>query len=163
MIDEGYIKFNCDWDNSTLSVSEALLRKLNDYRDLLVKRNMIGKIHDGPGFGNISVRYNNGFLISGSDTGHLKTLTKRDIAFVTSVDVQKNKVFCVGETIASSESMSHAVIYNTTNANAVIHIHHNHLWKALFIKSRQRIKTLPMALRQWHGPLNIWLKNQMKI
>ncbi|MBI9068674.1 MAG: class II aldolase/adducin family protein [Salinivirgaceae bacterium] len=132
MIDDGYIKYNCNWKKQAINVPDEVLKNLNEFRSKLVQKNMIGKIPDGPGFGNISVRFNHGFLITGSNTGHLTELTASDLAFVNKVDVKYNSLWCIGESIASSESMTHAVIYQ--QANAVIHIHCKSLWQKFLFR-----------------------------
>lgn len=129
-IDEGYIKYNSNWNCQKILVPEKTLQEINDVRNKLVKMNMIGKIPNGPGFGNISIRVDaDAFFISATDTGHLSQLTESDISEVYKTDVEKNTVWCKGEKNASSESMTHSVIYNVdVNSKAVIHIHHKAMW-----------------------------------
>lgn len=134
MNNEGYIKFLCDWTKNAIELPAALLDEINAYRNKLRKKQMIGKIPNGPGFGNISVRFRHGFVITGSNTGHIKKLSKSDLAYVQNIDVAKNEVSCQGETIASSESMSHGIIYKLPRANAVIHIHDKKMWETLLHK-----------------------------
>ncbi len=133
IIDEGYIKYQCSWEKEAISVSENLLAEINEVRNRLVALNMIGKIPDGPGFGNISVRTSeNDFIISGTNTGHLKELTIEHLSLVNKVDITNNKVWCKGISQASSESMTHAAIYKKLNdVHAVIHIHHKEMWNEL--------------------------------
>jgi len=132
-IDEGYIKYKAFWNKKAITIDSVLLNELNRIRSLLVNYHMIGKIPNGPGYGNISVRSTEDcFLISGTNTGHLSKLESKDISLVTHVNVDTNSVWNSGETQASSESMSHAVIYKEkTKVNAVIHIHYNRLWEKL--------------------------------
>jgi len=131
--DEGYIKFNLNWKEKTFDFSDNEFTQLNLYRNNLVELGLIGLYPDGIGFGNISIRQaNNRFIISGSATGGIKNLTKEHYALVTEYNLQNNHVICKGLTKASSESMSHAAIYQSnTNVNAVIHIHHQKLWEKL--------------------------------
>jgi hypothetical protein len=130
MIDEGYVKFNPNWDKSEIKVNTRLLEELNIYRTKLIGQNMIGKIPNGPGFGNISIKHTEGFLISGTNTGHLPLLQCSDMALVNKWDIAENTVWCKGETCASSETMSHAVIYDANpKVQAVIHIHHFTFWE----------------------------------
>lgn len=133
-MDEGYIKFTCNWEKKPIKLRDSDLFKINTYRSKLIQQNMIGKISNGPGFGNISIKTADGFVITGSNTGHKNSLSISDCALVNYVDINKNRVACIGQTIASSESMTHAVIYKNTMAHAVIHIHHKNLWKLLLNK-----------------------------
>jgi L-ribulose-5-phosphate 4-epimerase len=107
---------------------------LNYWRQEMYKLRLIGAYENGIGFGNISIRKKNTnqFYISGSATGNFHELDNRHYALVTDVFIEKNLLFCSGANIASSESMSHAVIYQTCpNINGVIHVHSLSLWKRL--------------------------------
>ena len=128
--DEGYIKFNINWNQNQFDFTDKDFQNLNHYRDKLFELGLIGAYSDGIGFGNLSVRYNkNQFIISGSATGNFKNLSKDHFALVTDFDILKNNVHCIGLTKASSESLSHAAIYNSNpEVNAVIHIHHKDMW-----------------------------------
>lgn len=132
-MDEGYIKFQAHW-TKTPPLSYALIDQLNHWRQEMYQRGFIGAYPNGIGFGNISHRFpqEEQFLISGSTTGNIEQLTAAHYAKVTAVDVDKNTLYCEGNTIASSESMSHAVIYQTCpTIRAVIHVHHLAMWKKL--------------------------------
>lgn len=135
-MDEGYIKYSAEWIKTNIEISDSVLNKINFYRSKLIAAGLIGKIPNGPGFGNISVRtQNNKFIITGSDTGGLKTLEKSHLAEVFKVDIKNNKVWCKGLTVASSESMSHYAIYKVKHEiNSVIHIHSSKLWKIFMEK-----------------------------
>lgn len=134
-MDEGYIKFNCDWEK-TEPLHFSKIEKLNTWRQQLYEVNFLGVYPDGIGFGNVSQRSENGkFIISGSKTGRFKELSETHYAEVLDFDIQKNWVKCEGASIASSESMSHAVIYkNYPSINAVFHVHHLELWEKLLWK-----------------------------
>ncbi|MEM9391149.1 MAG: class II aldolase/adducin family protein, partial [Bacteroidota bacterium] len=93
----------------------------------------IGVYKNGIGFGNISSRLeNNHFLISGSATGGITELNKDHYTVVTSYNLNQNNLTCKGPIKASSESLSHAVIYEcSSSVNAVIHVHSMKLWSEL--------------------------------
>lgn len=133
-MDEGYIKFTADWQESA-PLPTALLQELNEYRQRVFDLGLIGAYDNGIGFGNISKRhpeYPEQFLISGSATGNFATLTGEHYALVTAVDIDANSLDCKGPTIASSESMSHAVIYQELPwVQGVIHIHNLEMWHRL--------------------------------
>ena len=130
MHDEGYIKFKANWIKKK-ALPDQRVEGIRHWRNLLFKEGLIGVYPDGIGFGNISQRYfSNQFIISGSATGHLPELQAEHFSLVTHFDIDQNKVTCEGPIIASSESMSHAVIYQECpEVNAVIHIHHLGWWE----------------------------------
>lgn len=144
-IDEGYIKYKCNWSKSKIELDDIVLSDINTYRDSLVQWNMIGKIPDGPGFGNLSLMADSGgFFISGTNTGHLNTLQAAHMALVNKVSINENTVWCSGELQASSESMTHAAIYNKLETvKAVIHIHHKQLWEKLMFDMPTTDKNIP--------------------
>lgn len=132
-MDEGYIKFRANW-TKTAPLLPDLIQDINYWRNEMYQMGLIGAYENGIGFGNISYRLNKEgqFLISGSATGNYKKLTHEHYAKVLSFDLHKNTLACEGAILASSESMSHAVIYQECPAiNAVIHVHHLELWKKL--------------------------------
>ena len=132
-MDEGYIKFKAHWQKST-AFPAVNFQNLNHWRNTMYEHQLIGAYSNGIGYGNISERIpgSHQFYISGSATGNLAQLTEQNYAKVIGIDLPTNSLTCVGPTIASSESMSHAVIYQTCDwVNAVIHIHHLDLWKKL--------------------------------
>ena len=131
-MDEGYIKFNCNWIPSS-DIPSDKVAVLNVWREVMYKKGLIGVYPDGIGFGNISVRCDeNSFLISGSSTGALPILNESHYSLVTNYNLRTNTVTCVGPLKASSESLTHALIYECSVAtNAVIHIHNLDLWSKL--------------------------------
>lgn len=135
MIDEGYIKFNCQWQK-TGPLNNLDLGELNKWRDKLYKMNLIGAYENGIGFGNISqLEKGKRFIISGSATGNLKKLDHNHYSKVNSYDIDDNSLTCQGPVKASSESLTHASIYeNDSSVKAVIHIHNLELWRRLKYK-----------------------------
>lgn len=129
-LDEGYIKFKAYWDKTSPFANEVI-QELNAWRQRLYDVNLLGAYPDGIGFGNVSLRKTgNQFYISGSTTGNFKTLTNEHYALVTDFDLDQNEVHCSGPIIASSESPSHASLYQSVpEVNAVFHVHHFELWK----------------------------------
>lgn len=136
-MDEGYIKFQSQWNRSIPLPEETVLELINA-RQILYQHHLIGAYDNGIGFGNISQRYpekEDTFIISGSATGNIPVLTNEHFSLVTKVEVKKNLLFCDGPVIASSESMSHAVIYKECpEVSAVAHVHDLDLWKNLLHK-----------------------------
>ena len=132
MADEGYIKFQAHWEERSILIDEEILTQINQVRVMLLTEHWLGIDEAEIGFGNISVRIPNSkqFIITGSATGGIPILSVKDLSIVTSVDITQNSLNCIGETIASSESMSHSVVYaELPEVNAVIHIHSAEIWK----------------------------------
>ena len=135
-MEEGYIKFKARWDKSP-ALPLRFFKELNRWRDELYQINLIGVYENGIGFGNISQRFDDSsqFIISGSGTGNLESLKPDHYSLVTDIDIDKNLLHCKGPVIASSESMSHGVIYGESNdIHGVIHVHHKALWLKLLDK-----------------------------
>jgi ribulose-5-phosphate 4-epimerase/fuculose-1-phosphate aldolase len=135
MKETGVIKFNCNWIKEA-PMNTDLLIDLNLWRDKMFDLGFIGVNEDGIGYGNMSIRYKqNQFIITGTATGKLKNLTNQHYTKVVDYDLKKNSLTALGPIIASSESLTHAVIYEfDKNINAVIHIHNKNLWKKLMNK-----------------------------
>jgi ribulose-5-phosphate 4-epimerase/fuculose-1-phosphate aldolase len=131
-MDEGYIKFHCNWIKAE-PISINQLHDINKWRDTLYSLGLIGIYSNGIGFGNISKRLtNHTFIITGSATGGLKKLNENHYVLVNEYNLRKNCLTCTGPIKASSESLSHAAIYECSNeTNAVIHIHNFDLWEKL--------------------------------
>jgi ribulose-5-phosphate 4-epimerase/fuculose-1-phosphate aldolase len=94
----------------------------------------IGRYPNGIGFGNVSIRAgaSNEFYISGTMTGGLAELTEAHYTKVVAWDFPRNWLRCEGPIQASSESMTHAAVYERdTAARAVLHVHELELWKRL--------------------------------
>jgi len=132
-MDEGYIKFEAEWDKSP-PMPIRYFKKLNTWRKKLYDLGLIGVNPDGIGYGNLSERFDRkgSFLITGSATGKLNALTPMHYCLVSRVFPEENRIICHGPVIASSESMSHAIIYRECpEAGGVIHVHQKNLWLRL--------------------------------
>lgn len=145
MIDEGYIKFDSHWIESA-PLDDAKVDELIRWRRPLFAAGFIGHFAEiGVGYGNISVRgeRTGEFIISGTQTGHLAELDRRHFALVTACDIGRNRVESTGPVRASSESMTHAAIYELdAGIGAVVHIHHEPMWTAL----KDRLPTTAAAV-----------------
>ena len=110
-MDEGYIKFRVHWQEDA-PVDAPLLPELIRHRNLCCEHNWIGQ-------------YDNG-----SATGGVRDLSAAHISQVEKVDASSNQLWCRGPIVASSESMSHAAIYEKLpSVQGVIHIHQLELWQ----------------------------------
>lgn len=133
-IDEGYVKYESQWTHGP-GPDNAVVSLLERWRRPLFDAGLIGHYEDlGVGYGNISVRIGTGnqFAISGTQTGHLRETMAEHYAIVTDYDIDANRVSCRGPVQASSESMTHAAIYELSTAiRAIVHVHSLALWEAL--------------------------------
>lgn len=136
-IEDGVTHFNLDHSKGK-PLPEKLIREINAWRGLLRTLGWLGqdpKRYYGVGFGNVSQRLTSGrnpqFVISGTQTGHIETLTPRQYTTVVSSVPEMNAVTSKGPVKPSSESMTHAMIYRLIpNARVVFHVHAPKLWRA---------------------------------
>jgi ribulose-5-phosphate 4-epimerase/fuculose-1-phosphate aldolase len=136
-IDEGTIKFNSQWHRQPLSC--PVPPELMACRDEIHRLKLIGyDAESGVGYGNISLRTDRGILISGTQTGQIYPIHAEHFTLLTAYDLAQNQVVCYGPVNASSESMTHGVIYDANLAiGAIIHGHNLNLWATL----RDRVPT----------------------
>jgi L-ribulose-5-phosphate 4-epimerase len=134
MKDEGVIKFNCNWVQGNLP-DAALINALNEWRSRLYEKKLIGVTPDDIGYGNMSIRFReNQFIITGSTTGKIEKLSPQHYTLVTAYNINQNSLTTIGPIKASSESLTHAMIYECCkDANAVFHVHHKDLWEKLLL------------------------------
>jgi L-ribulose-5-phosphate 4-epimerase len=128
-----YTKFSSERVASEIA-SFGRLAELNAYRRKLLDLRLIGMDRNGIGFGNLSVRdgTTSNFYISGSATGGIQELTLTDCAKVVACHFARNRVRYEGSALPSSESLTHAAIYESDpTAGAVIHCHDAELWAAV--------------------------------
>ena len=162
---EGVIKFNYKWEKKPLP-SSLDIHELVSYRNKLYKHKLIGADKDGIGYGNISVMHKPAgtFIISASDTGSIKTASKYHFSLVHSVSAKKNFVSCSGMKPASSESMTHDIIYKLSpEIKCVIHVHSLKLWNKLLNK----VPTTPKSILYGTPELayevkRLWEKKDLK-
>ncbi|MGB3199621.1 MAG: class II aldolase/adducin family protein [Nodosilinea sp.] len=128
--DEGVIKYVCNWDSGP-PLADAQLTDLIMWRDRMHQAQYIGLYPNGIGYGNISLRLSaHSFIVSGTQTGHLAETTSQHYTLVDDWDIDRNTLHCTGPIQASSESLTHAALYDYSDAiGAVIHIHNHNLWQ----------------------------------
>jgi L-ribulose-5-phosphate 4-epimerase len=135
-MEEGYIKFKRTKVDD-IPVPAEHLTEITPLRDELYKLGLIGQYPD--------IRYEPDalFVITGSKTGGLETLTDQHYARVLKVDVDTNRVWYGGPIEASSESMTHRIVYlMDSTTNAVIHVHNLALWERLLNKVPTTLETV---------------------
>jgi L-ribulose-5-phosphate 4-epimerase len=129
--DDGVIKYHCDWQSGP-PITDPALADLMAWRDHLYTHGLIGVYPGGVGYGNLSHRHRErGFMISGTQTGHLPTTAPEHYAWVDDWNIAANRLHCQGPVQASSESLTHAALYEQTpEIQAIVHGHHPQLWHA---------------------------------
>lgn len=128
-----YVKFSCERARAEITPFERFA-ELNTCRRKLLELQLIGVDSTGISFGNLSVRNGatNNFYITGSATGGAPDLTPTDCSRVVAYDFERNCLRYEGTAIPSSESLTHAAIYESdAAAGGVIHCHDSALWTAL--------------------------------
>jgi L-ribulose-5-phosphate 4-epimerase len=128
-----YVKFSCECVAAEITSFDGLA-ELNAHRRKLLDLRLIGVDPHGIGFGNLSVRdgATDNFYVTGSATGGIQELTLSDCAKVVACDFETNRVRYEGSALPSSESLTHAAIYESdATAGAVIHCHDSKLWAAV--------------------------------
>jgi L-ribulose-5-phosphate 4-epimerase len=128
-----YIRFSCERVAAGISFFGGLA-ELNAYRRKLLDLHLIGVDSNGIAFGNLSVRdgATKKFYITGSATGGIHELTLANCAKVVAYDFERNQVRYEGSAMPSSESLTHAAIYESdATAGAIVHCHCSRLWAAV--------------------------------
>lgn len=138
---EGRIKFRLHWSRDE---PPSGIRKLVYWRNRLHRAGLIGAYPDGVGYGNVSVRANGGFIISGTATGVNPVTSAADFTRVTDYSIEACAVHCRGPVAASSESLTHAAVYEASPAvMAVVHAHHRGIWGSLMGKAHTTALEIP--------------------
>jgi L-ribulose-5-phosphate 4-epimerase len=128
-----YIKFTCERAGGVITAFDGLA-ELNTCRRELLHLQLVGLDSNGTGFGNLSVRdgATNNFYITGSATAGIPELSLADCARVVAYDFERNWLRYEGFAIPSSESLTHAAIYESdAKVGAIIHCHDSKLWAVL--------------------------------
>ena len=131
---KGVVKFNCYWNQVGPVITDEPFDILNYWREVLFNMDLIGAYENGVGYGNMSIRIeqSNRFFITGSSTGEIPVLDSTHYVIVESCNFDDNAVMCSGPLKASSESLTHAAIYQADpDTNAIIHVHSYELWNML--------------------------------
>jgi len=133
---EGVIKYTLDFQRQAVSASHKVLREMNACRSMMIDNGLLGQDtsrYGGYGFGNISCRSAepaSTFLITGSQTGHIKSLSNTSLSCITDINIEQNTLRAYGEIEPSSESMTHGVLYQQSDQiQAVVHVHSPDIWR----------------------------------
>ena len=140
-----YVKFTFERTGAEIGRFDQLA-ELNAYRRKLLQLRLIGVDSSGIGFGNLSVRdgATRNFYVTGSATGGLPGLSLTDCVRIVAYDFTRNWLSYEGATIPSSESLTHAAIYESDpSTSAVIHCHDSVLWATLLNRAPTTSKAVP--------------------
>lgn len=142
MVDEGAIKFNPEHRSMPLSSRHGPLAcQLIAWREILAQTRLVGQAPDrygGFGYGNVSARTGppgaprrrRGFLITATQTSGRRCMSLADFCVVESCDPRRNQVESHGESMPSSESMTHGAIYGLgAHIRFVFHTHSPVIWE----------------------------------
>lgn len=127
---EGVIKFDLDFHPGQAPAAD-LVKELEAWRTIFKRLGLLGQDpgrYDGFGFGNLSRRLpgwsDGAFVISGTQTGGLTTLSPDQYVIVQSCDPATNRVTASGPVKPSSEALTHGVLYHASPAISwVMHLH----------------------------------------
>lgn len=133
---EGVIKFAATHQSGPLPRNAVeLVGLLAGWRRILFDLGLLGKDrarYQGSAYGNLSARVGpfpgergaRAFAITGTQTSDRRDLTPDDFCVVTAADVKRNHVTSNGPSLPSSESMTHATVYDASpTIRAVFHVH----------------------------------------
>ncbi len=140
---EGVIKFRADHQPRPLEprVHGELACKLIAWREILALTGLVGQDpsrYGGYGFGNVSARVGppgaargrRAFLVTGTQTAGKRCVGLDDFALIERYDYHANTVASRGRVEPSSETMTHAALYDQSPAiRCVLHAHSPVLWR----------------------------------
>lgn len=120
---------------SSVSGNSSVLEELRQWRDLARRLYLLGqdpKRYQGLGYGNISARDSETtFLISASQTSGVVVSDDTTFARVLAADLKHNEIVSEGVHPPSSESMTHAALYQCSEqVQWVVHSHCPDIWNA---------------------------------
>lgn len=133
-MDEGVIKFQLEFSRGP-ALSGADLGELIAWQKIMQSLGLLGRDpirYGGLAFGNLSLRLaQNGFAISASQTADSPLPTAKDYCQVTNWDCATNRIRAQGPANPSSESLTHAALYDASpEIDCIIHGHSPEIWQA---------------------------------
>jgi len=130
---DGVIKFDLHHEAGPPPDRE-LLNDVLAWRTVLFRLRLTGRDperYGGVAYGNMSRRLaGQRFIVSGTQTGGREWLTPADFCLIEAFDLAGNRVWAVGPISPSSESLTHAAIYQANpDCRSVIHVHSPEMWR----------------------------------
>lgn len=141
---EGVVRFEVRHETRLLDerVFGETARALAAWREVLARLGLVGRDqarYDGLSYGNVSARVppmgdvgrgRRRFLVTGTQTGGHRRVALEDFSLVESWDIAGNRVSSAGMVPPSSESLTHAALYDIAPAaRVVLHGHAPELWR----------------------------------
>ena len=134
---EGVIQFEFDLEQALGPPAEArVLRTLLAWRTVLRRLRLLGQEpgrYGGLGYGNLSVRdpeRPREFVITASQTSGIRNLDAGGLCRIRDFDFARFRVSAAGTRPPSSESLSHAMIYDADpDVGWVFHVHSPEIWR----------------------------------
>ena len=131
---EGGIKYRLTFTTGP-ALPRAQLAELIAWQQILHSLGLVGRDparYGGLAYGNLSRRLpEGGFAISASQTGDLAGPTPEDYARVSAWDCAHNRIVASGPARPSSESLTHAALYDADPAiGCVLHVHSPAIWQS---------------------------------
>ena len=160
-MDDGVIKFRINWQQAPAPTDPALAGLMH-WRNVMYDMGLIGFDEQyRVGYGNISLRTGERtFIISGTQTGHIPKLPSEHYTTVTDYDIAQNELICSGPVKASSESLTHAAVYEANpEIQAIIHIHHDAQWEAWLDEIPTTHKDVPYGTPEMAGEIHHLFKD----
>ena len=161
--DEGVIKFQCDHGGSAgdLRRHGQVIAELRAWRLVMKQLAVLGcdsSRYGGAGFGNLSARVGppsaplgrRQMIVSASQTGRLDDVGIEHFCLIERYDIDRNQVVSRGHDLPSSESLTHAALYDLgPHIRAVLHGHAPQLWhKARALRLPQTRPEVPYGTRE---------------
>ena len=106
---------------------------LSAWRSILRSLDLLGQDparYDGAGYGNMSLRDDDAFVVTASQTGADETLTEAMLTRITHCNVERFWVEAEGTQPPSSEALTHGMIYAADpRMRCIFHVHSPELWQ----------------------------------
>lgn len=119
---EGRIRFNISFVSDKVP-SGAKVDELKEWCEMFQKNGLTPEV-EGSYTGNLSFRFNEGFVITASGLADKENLNNNCFVYVKNYDIQTNTVYVEGRKNPSSESVMHYLIYRAQEeVDAVFHGH----------------------------------------
>ena len=130
-IDEGVVKYKSNHKLGSHPINPNLT-ELDHTRTRLFDLGLIGVYKNGIGYGNVSIRHDEGCIISGTATGSSRQLGLNGYCYIRSFNLEQNFVDSEGPINPSSEALTHCSAYvASSEVNCVLHVHSEKLWNSL--------------------------------
>lgn len=140
---EGVIRFELEHEERPLESARfgGVACKLMAWREIMALTGLVGRDparYEGAGYGNVSARVGppgsalgrRSFLVTGTQTSGARTIGLQDFALVEGYDHRRNRIRSRGMVRPSSESLTHAALYDLSPAvRCVLHAHSPVVWR----------------------------------